>query len=263
MFAKSTGVLVLAAFSSAACLAGEIVERPTWNDAFTTRHTTGTFVERDLDGVRTVVVDRARAETRFRPASTFKIANALIALDAGVVSGPDEIFRWNGEPRAFRIWERDMTLRDAMRLSAVPVFQEIARRTGLERMRRRVADLNYGNAEIGEVVDRFWLDGPLTISAVEQVDFLERLVSRRLPVSGSSVEITRELIRKSNGPRSLFAKTGTVTTNGIAVLGWLVGWVEAPDGVHLFALNHDMEGRLESKKREAITDDLLGRLGIL
>jgi len=262
MFAKLAATLLAAALVSPVVMAGEIVERPDWSDAFTSRGTRGTFVEREVTSGRTVVVDRTRAETRYRPASTFKIPNALIALDGGAVSGPEEVFRWTGERRAFPMWEKDMTLKEAMRLSAVPVFQEIARRVGLERMRSRVADLKYGDAEIGAVVDRFWLDGPLGISAFEQVDFLERLVTHGLPVSESAVATTRELIRKSDGPNALFAKTGTATTGGRAALGWFVGWVEGPEGIHVFALNHDLDGKMEFETREAITRDLLGRLGV-
>jgi len=263
MFGKLAAVFLVCALLPSVSHAGDVVERSEWADAFTSRGTVGTLVERDLSTGRTVVVNRPGAETRYRPASTFKIPNALIALDAGLVSGPDEVFRWNGERRAFSVWEKDMTLKEAMRLSAVPVFQEIARRVGLERMRGRVADLNYGNREIGGGVDRFWLDGPLEITAFEQADFLERLVARRLPVSEAAVVTTRELIRKSDGPRALFAKTGTATTNGRAELGWLVGWVEGPEGVHVFALNHDLNGKMESETREAIVRDLLGRLGVL
>lgn len=263
MLGKFAAALVVCALLPFVTHAGVVVERSDWIDAFASRGTVGTLVERNVTSGRTVVVNRPRAETRYRPASTFKIPNALIALDAGLVSGPDEVFRWNGERRAFPMWERDMTLREAMRLSAVPVFQEIARRVGLERMGARVADLNYGNREIGRVVDRFWLDGPLEITAFEQADFLERLVTRRLPVSEAAVAATREMIRKSDGPRPLFAKTGTAATGGRAVLGWLVGWVEGPEGVHVFALNHDLNGKMESETREAIVRDLLGRLGVL
>ena len=68
-----------------------------------------------------------------------------------------------------------MGLRDAIKMSNVPIYQELARRIGLERMREGVKKLGYGNMEIGSVVDRFWLAGPLAISAVEQTDFLRRL----------------------------------------------------------------------------------------
>ena len=64
-----------------------------------------------------------------------------------------------------------MSLREAIRLSNVPIYQELARRVGLAPMGEQVARLDYGNRDIGTCVDRFWLDGPLQISAMEQVRF--------------------------------------------------------------------------------------------
>jgi beta-lactamase class D len=60
--------------------------------------------------------------TRLSPASTFKIPHALAALDAGVVSGPDETFTWDGTPRAYESWRRDHTLASAMRYSVLWIF---------------------------------------------------------------------------------------------------------------------------------------------
>src|SRR4051794_8661682 len=36
---------------------------------------------------------------------------------------------------------------------------------------------------IGDALDRFWLDGPRKISAIEQTEFLARLLGRKLPVT--------------------------------------------------------------------------------
>ncbi len=49
-------------------------------------------------------------------------------------------------------WEHDMGLRDAIKISNVPIYQELARRIGLERMKAGVEKLDYGNKDIGEVV---------------------------------------------------------------------------------------------------------------
>jgi len=67
------------------------------------------------------------------PASTFKIANTIIALETGVVKDENEIIPYGGRP--FKHWEKDMSMREAIALSAVPIYQELARRIGLERYR--------------------------------------------------------------------------------------------------------------------------------
>ena len=41
--------------------------------------------------------------------------------------------------------------------------------------------IQYGNADPSGGVDRFWLDGALRISAMEQVDFLRKLYRNELP----------------------------------------------------------------------------------
>lgn len=48
-----------------------------------------------------------------------------------------------------------MTLGDAMKTSAIPVYQDLARRIGLELMSKEVKRVGYGNADIGTQVDNF------------------------------------------------------------------------------------------------------------
>ena len=45
--------------------------------------------------------------------------------------------------------------------------------------------IQYGNADPSGSVDRFWLDGALRISAMEQVDFLRKLYRNELPFRSS------------------------------------------------------------------------------
>ena len=78
----------------------------------------------------------SRANTEYVPASTFKMLNALIGLE-NQKTDINEIFKWKGEKRSFTAWEKDMTLGEAMKLSAVPVYQELARRIGLDLMQKK------------------------------------------------------------------------------------------------------------------------------
>ena len=72
-----------------------------------------------------------------------------------------------------------MGLRKAIAISNVPIYQELARRIGLERMKHYLKSFEYGNTDTGEIIDRFWLDGPLEISALEQVNFLKKFIILR------------------------------------------------------------------------------------
>src|SRR5919108_3773525 len=153
----------------ATATAAELRDRPEWTRYFTDAGTQGTFVLYDLQHDTYQVSDRQRAETRFIPASTFKIPNSLIALDTGVVTDEDHVFPWDKTKREDVSWNRDHTLRTALKYSVVPVYQGIARQVGTQRMQEYVTKLQYGNADISGGIDQFWLDGGLRISPVEQV----------------------------------------------------------------------------------------------
>jgi beta-lactamase class D len=256
-------LLTCVVFAGAAVRAESIVERPDLDSFFTEQGTPGTFVALDVAADRITVVNRARAERRYIPASTFKIPNSLIALETGAVKDEHEVIPYGGKKQPIKEWEQDMGLRDAIRISNVPVYQEVARRIGLERMRSMVERLDYGNRQIGEVIDQFWLEGPLQISAVEQVRFLARLARQQLPVSARSQDIVRDILRlEERDGAVLYGKTGwaiSLKPN----LGWWVGWVERRGAVHTFALNIDMASGQDAPKRIAIGRSLLGRLGAL
>jgi beta-lactamase class D len=240
-----------------------IVERPDLDALFKEQGTPGAFVLLDAAADRMTVVNRARAEARTVPASTFKIANSLVALEIGAVRDEHEIIPYGGRPQPVKEWERDMGLRDAIRISNVPIYQEVARRIGRDRMQAMLDRLDYGNHTIGTVVDRFWLDGPLQISPAEQVRFLAKLAKRQLPLSARTQAIVRDIMRLDDGNGAiLFGKTGWATSTSPNV-GWLVGWVERGDSVHSYALNIDMATVQDAPKRMTIVRGMLSRLRVL
>ena len=102
----------------------------------------GTFVLLDEARGELRGHNRVRAERRFVPASTFKVANALIGLSLGAVRNVDEVIPYTGDPNPFmREWLEPMGLRGGMRVSNVPLYQELARRIGLGPMREAVQRL--------------------------------------------------------------------------------------------------------------------------
>lgn len=239
------------------------VERPDFAAALKEADLTGTFALIDGRTGSVQVADAARAGRRYVPASTFKIPNSLIALEAGAVRDENEVVPYGGKPQFIKAWERDMALKEALPASSVPVYQEIARRVGLERYREWLAKFDYGNRETGAVVDRFWLDGPLTISAVEEARFNLRLVRGELPVAVRTRSIVRDLLKlESAGEAVLYGKTGWFAKRGETSIGWWSGWVERAGEVHAFALNIDMPQVEMAPKRVAAGKAILKLAGI-
>ena len=224
---------------------------------------TGTFILYDVSAERIIFHNRARTGTRFIPASTFKIPNSLIGLATGAVNDVEELIPYGGKPQFLKVWEQDMGLRDAIRVSNVPVYQELARRTGLQRMREYLALLDYGNRETGDLVDRFWLEGPLEISAWEQVIFMARLARLELPLPADVQQSVIDIIRIDQGDDwVLHAKTGWANTPE-PDLGWWVGWVVKNQDIFSFALNIDMPESADADKRVKLGRASLELLGLI
>ena len=242
----------------------EILIRDELRDIIQQSGVAGAFAGYDVSKDRLYLVNEPRARTRVNPASTFKIANSLIALETGVVRDENEIIPYRSDtPPLIREWARDMSMRDAIRLSNVPIYQELARRIGLTRYREWLTRLSYGNAMSGAVVDRFWLDGPLVISAVEEAHFVAALAQQKLPASRRSQEIVRDILKyEVLGDRTLYAKTGWCRSCKPQI-GWWVGWVEHRKDIFAFALNIDIRGPQDLDKRMSIVKDLLLKLGVI
>lgn len=206
--------------------------------------------------------DLSRANTAFIPASTFKILNALIGLQHEKVS-ITEVFKWEGQKRAFSSWEKDLTLAQAMQASAVPVYQELAKRIGLELMQSEVKRIGFGNAEIGTQVEQFWLKGPLKITPQQEAEFVYRLATEQLPFDIKvQQQVKQMLLIEQRGDLKLYAKSGW----GMDVkpqVGWYTGWVDNSHGkITAFSLNMQMKKGDDATERKQLTLDVLDKLNI-
>lgn len=237
---------------------------------FVEEGTAGTFVGYKVDEYLIIASDKDRSGQAMLPASTFKIPNSVIALECGVVGDPDkDVFKWDGVTRSIEAWNRDHTLRSAIAASAVPVYQEIARRIGPERMQKYVDLFEYGNRDIGGGIDQFWLTGNLRIDPVQQVDFVDRLRRGVLPVSKRSQDLVRGILPVTKvGDATIRAKTGLLGAElGKSSLGWVVGWAETGQGKDnqqtVFALNMDIREPRHIADRMKLTQRCLSDIGAI
>lgn len=217
-----------------------IEQAPGWAAIFDEFEVTGTFALREVGTTLTRVHDAPRATDARLPASTFKILNALVILETGVMPDVDTLQPWDGTDRGLSSWNQDHSLRSGIEVSAVWLYQQLARQVGEERMADWVAQAGYGNADIGGGIDQFWLNGDLRISPLQQLDFLERLATDDLPFSAGNMAAVREIIvRESGDGWSWSHKTGTALSEE-PTLGWLVGITEHDGRTWVYALNIDM-----------------------
>lgn len=212
-----------------------------------------------------------RCQKAYPPCSTFKIANALIALETGVADSPEFMIPFDSTktpPQDWWAefgWAGDQTLRSAMKKSVVWYYQEMARRIGPDRMRYYLDVLNYGNRDISGGIDQFWLMSSLAISPNEQMEFLQRFYREDFKLSKSTYQAVKSILlfEEKNNYR-IFAKTGGGTYPDGKGLGWFIGFIERPENVFFFVLNLDDISFIElRKKRIDMTRAILKDMGIL
>ncbi len=235
--------------------------------AFEKRNVIGSFLLYDYQKKEFSGYDLERCNKGFSPASTFKIPNTLIALETGVIT-TDKAFKWNGEKRRNTRWEADMNIAQAYKVSNVPVYQEIARMIGLDRMQYYIRLLHYGEMDIhAENLDEFWLEGDSKISQFQQIYFLHRLYEQTLPLKEKTMQDMKEIMLwEQTNEYTLRAKTGWSEVGGKDA-GWFVGYFEIKGNVYFFATHIEAIPKTDMEKfgsyRTDITKEILSNLSIL
>lgn len=249
IYALSTG---LASTSQAAV---STQEKPEWAQFFDEADARGSIVIADGRGESEAIsiYNIERAQSRYSPASTFKIPHSLFALDAGILRDEFQLIPWDGVKRPVSAWNQDQNLRSAMRNSTVWVYERFASELGEARETEYMRKLGYGNA-VATGEKPFWVEGKLEISSIEQIAFLGRLYRNELPFRVEHQRLVKDVMINAAGPDWIVrAKSGWS-----GKIGWWIGWIEWPEGPVFFALNIDTPNRLaDLPKRQEITRSIL------
>lgn len=209
-------------------------------------------------------------DSSYLPASTFKIVNSLIGLQTGKIVNDSMVIKWDGIKRNVEEWNKDLTMYEAFRVSAVPYFQEVARRIGKDTMQLWLDSLKYGaktsadKVTIRSAIDSFWLDNSLKITPDQQVGLMKRLYFDQLPFFKSYQEVVkRAMLFEDNANYRLGYKTGWGYTEQGHALGWVVGWIEENKHPYFFVLNIESPDRDFDMKpiRIKMLKDILKQLG--
>ena len=241
------------------------VAAPTAAARFADYGQTGTFLLQRDGALPQTLHDDAWSTKPLSPASTFKVMLSLIALETGALRGADEIVKWDGKPYPDRPqWQKDMALREAMRTSSENYFGTLATRVGHERLAEWVKRVGYGNGRVGTNPPRVWHDGVLTVTAQQQLAFIDRLRRGDLPFSAKTIATVKAAMLDSeiNG-RRIYGKTGTHFDDGSGN-AWWIGWVEGGKApAASFVLGIELKKMDDRTKRIALGKQLLQDAGVL
>lgn len=198
----------------------------------------GSFVLYDLKNDAWDVYNMENASLRTAPNSTYKIYDALFALEEGVITPDASLIAWNGEAYAFDAWNADQTLKSAMQSSVNWYFQEIDRQLGNELVSDYIEKIQYGNQAMSNDLSAYWMDASLKISPIEQVELLRKLYQNDFGFAPENVAAVKEaLLLSSSESGALYGKTGTGNVEGKDVNGWFVGYAETAENTWFFAAN--------------------------
>lgn len=209
----------------------EPVQQIDYSESFGEHH--GSFVS--YDGATWTVYNLEGAIHRSSPNSTWKIYDALIALDAGTITAENSSIPWNGTNWPFEAWNKNQNLDSAMQNSVNWYFQTLDQRIGKQKLSEEVRKLNYGNKNIQSNLSSYWLESTLKISPVEQVLMLKRLYYNDLDYSPKNIAAVKSAMCLI--PDNLYGKTGTGKINDANVNGWFIGYVMATNKPYFFAVN--------------------------
>lgn len=227
-----------------------------------------------------LLVEEGNCSERHAPASTFKIAIALMGYDAGILTAPHapELPFRKGYVDWREAWKEPSDPTRWMRESVVWYSQQVTTRLGAERFQEYVNAFDYGNRDVsgdkgeGNGLTDAWLSSSLRISPREQVAFLQKLLAGALPVSAEAVENTTAIIDYGVRPGGwhVYGKTGTGLPrdqHGSLMwghpFGWFVGWAEREGRTVVFARliqeSEKPEGSAGGKARDGLFAEYFDR----
>lgn len=175
-------------------------------------------------------------DERFTASSTFKVPLAVMAFDSGALKDEKEVLKWDGRKRMLDVWNKDQNAETWMKASVVWFSQRLTPKIGMEKLQKYLDSFNYGNKNIQAGLIDAWLlptnkpEAALSISPVEQLEFMKKLWSKTLPASARSQELTQKImyLEELSSGYSMSGKTGSnfFDEKKFYQLGWFVGRFE-------------------------------------
>ncbi|SDM44534.1 BlaR1 family beta-lactam sensor/signal transducer [Sediminibacillus halophilus] len=220
----------------------------------------GSFVLYDLQKAQYHIYNKEKSVLRVSPNSTYKIYDALFALDSGVITPGQTSLEWDGTPYPYKAWNQNQNLSTAMENSVSWYFQELDKKIQRHHIQAYVQKIQYGNQNLSGGLETYWLESSLKISPIEQVQTLKDFYTNQFKFKEKHVQFVKKSIKlESKDHAALYGKTGTGTVNGKNVNGWFIGYVETKNNTYFFATNiennHHANGSIAAEITKSILKD--------
>ncbi|MDF2857886.1 MAG: penicillin binding protein transpeptidase protein [Neobacillus sp.] len=186
------------------------------------------------------VSDTSDSKIERVPASTFKIINMLIALETNTIKDENAVVKWPGLIDTIKYGYRpdiyrDIAVKEAFQVSAGWAFIELAKKIDRSTYQKFLRESGYGNVDLTEKGEDFWNFGAMSISPINQIEFLKRLYDGNLPFSNRNMNIVKEvMITEKEKDYLIRSKTGWTMEHNTNT-GWWVGYLESGKNVYFFA----------------------------
>lgn len=201
------------------------------------------------------------ALNRTSPDSTYKIYDALLALEENIITPDYSLMKWDGEIYPFETWNRDQNLSDAMASSVNWYFQSLDRQLGNRKIQNYLDQIGYGNKDIGDDLSSYWMQSSLKISPVEQVELLNAFYQNSFGFSPENIQAVKDsLYLSTTDSVTLYGKTGTGRVDGKDINGWFIGFTETQEKTYFFATNIQAEAHAAGSNAADITLSILSDL---
>ncbi|HLK23161.1 MAG TPA: penicillin-binding transpeptidase domain-containing protein [Caulobacteraceae bacterium] len=202
---------------------------------------------------------------RLPPCETFNVVTGVLGLDRGIVT-PTTVFKWDGSPQPVTAWQTNADLAKAWKYEIAWWFQKLAGEIGRDSFAKALAQMGYGNQNLGGATGAFWMGpqngGKLALSTREQATFLERLYAGRFPLGHDAASTVEGLFSSdTRAGATMSGQTGSCPSqaDGSRRVGWWVGRLTTPKRDIVFAAS--IEGptappgeEVESGFKDAMSD---------
>lgn len=223
----------------------------------------GSFVLYDTKANTWHIYNKNYAAMRVSPNSTYKIYDALIGLESGIITPDHSELKWDGSQYSFDAWNMDQNLNTAIQNSVNWYFQTIDKQAGFSTVKKYINEIGYGNKNINGDFSSYWMESSLKISPIEQVELLRKFYYNNFNFDPENITAVKNALRiSSSNDGAIYGKTGTGQVNYQNINGWFVGYVENSSNIYFFATNIQNKTNATGKSASDITFSILSDMKI-